>query len=147
MLPNLTPLQYLTLHLLFVGPRTGRQLRGALRAMGVRHSGAAFSRLMMRLVVGNLVDPSVAARSAGGRTVHENRFEITDLGVRDWMAARKFHLNLAPPSADLVPTSTESGALAAYDAKTRQRVIRNRCATAFKRLARGVLEKRLPHSK
>ncbi len=147
MLPNLTPLQYLTLHLLFVGPRTGRQLRVALRAMGVRHSNAAFSKLMTRLIAGNLVDPSVAARSTGDRMVHENHFEITDLGVYDWMAARKFYLNLAPPSADLVPIGTESGAMAAYDEKTRQRVIRNRFARAFKRLARGMLKKRLPHSK
>jgi len=142
MLPNLTPLQYLTLHLLFVGPQTGRQLRGGLRAMGVRHSGAAFSRLMTRLVAGNLVAPSVSTRTAGGQVVHENRYEITDLGVLDWTAARKFFQDLAPPSVELVPTRTESGALAAYDANTRQRTIRNRYATAFKRLARGFLEKR-----
>ena len=30
-LPALTPLQYLVLHLLFVGPQTGQQLREALR--------------------------------------------------------------------------------------------------------------------
>jgi hypothetical protein len=49
-LPTLTPLQYLTLHLLFVGPQTGKQLRRALRALGVRQSRAAFSRLMSRLL-------------------------------------------------------------------------------------------------
>jgi len=142
MLPTLTPLQYLTLHLLFVGPQTGQQLRAALRAMGVRHSGAAFSRLMMRLVVGNLVTSDVASRTTDERTIHENRYEITDLGVVRWTAAWKFHRNLAPPSADLQPVTTESGELAAYDAKTRQRVIERRFSKAFKRLAWGILKRR-----
>ena len=77
--------------------------------MGVRHSNAAFSKLMMRLMVGNFVDPCPTTHTTDGQTIRENRYEITDVGVLEWTAARKFYLNLSPPSADLVPLTTEQG--------------------------------------
>ena len=36
--------------------------------------------------------PNRAVRSENGQTVHYRCYEITDLGVFDWMAARKFYL-------------------------------------------------------
>ena len=94
--PTLTPLQFLTLNLLFVGPQTGKQLREALRARGVRQSPTAFSRLMMRMIVANHVDPRVEISVVAGQPVRHHLYEITDLGVLDWTAAQKFYLNLRP---------------------------------------------------
>ena len=126
MLPNLTPLQYLVLHLLFVGTQSGDDLRRTLRTFGVHQSPAAFSRLMARLVDANYIDPQPATRSDNGQTVHFRRYQITDLGLFDWNAARKFYLNLAPPSSPPTPVSTEQGQLAAYDHQTRKAAIRRK---------------------
>ena len=139
MLPTLTPLQYLVLHLLFVGRQSGDELRHGLESLGVRQSRAAFSRLMMRLVDANYVDPQRATRSDSGQTVHYCCYEITDLGVFDWMAAHKFYVNLAPPSADLVPLATRNGQLAAYDPKTGQAVIRREVEGDVRRFASAIL--------
>jgi hypothetical protein len=131
MLPSLTPLQYLTLHLLFVGPQTGKQLRQALQAVGVRQSAVAFSRLMMRLVVANYVLPFASTATIDGRKVRRNLYRITDHGVLDWIAARKFYLNLTPPSHDLLPVITDIGESAVYDEETRFRLTQ---AAFFKEL-------------
>ena len=73
------------------GPATAR----TLRALGVRQSRTAFSRMMMRLVVANYVSPQVCTHRTDEQTVRQCRYEITDLGVIDWTAARKFYLNFA----------------------------------------------------
>ena len=126
MLPNLTPLQYLVLHLLFVGTQSGDQLRRTLQTLGIQQSPAAFSRLMARLVDANHIDSLPAARADNGQTIHFRRYQITDLGLSDWNAARKFYLNLAPPSSPPTPVSTEQGQLAAYDPQTRNAAIRRK---------------------
>jgi hypothetical protein len=140
MLPKLTPLQYTLLHLLFAGPQSGDELRQALRALGVRQSVAAFSRLIARLVDANYIDPQPGKRSQNGQTVHFRRYEITDLGLFDWMAAQKFYLNLAPPSPDLTPVPTESGKLAAYDPKTRKAVLDRSIRSDVRRIASTMLQ-------
>jgi hypothetical protein len=139
MLPKLTPLQYLVLNLLFVGRQSGDRLRRALRALGVRQSRAAFSRLMFRLMEANYVNPEQAVRSDNDQTVHYRCYEITDLGVFDWMAAQKFYLNLPPPSADLVPHVTSSGELAVYDPEIREAVSRRELDASVWRLASAFL--------
>ncbi len=77
---------------------------------------------MLRLLVANRVVSIVATVNTAGRNLRENRYEITDLGVLDWTAARKFYLNLAPPSDDLDPLVTDMGQFAPYDEKTRARL-------------------------
>ena len=86
-------------------------------ALGVRQSHAAFSRMIARLVDANYIDPQPAVRSDRGQTVHCRCYEITDQGIHDWMAARKFYLNLAPPSPDLMPVPTRTGQLAPYESQ------------------------------
>ncbi len=109
--PKLTPLQYLVLNLLFVGRQSGEDLRRELAGLGIRQSRAAFSRLMARMVEANYVDPQPGTRSVGGQTVRCCRYEVTDLGVLEWLATQKFYVNLAPPSPDLTPVVTQSGQL------------------------------------
>jgi hypothetical protein len=86
------------LNLLFVGRQSGDELQRTFRALGVRQSRAAFSRLMARLVEANHVAAKSAVRADAGQTVHFRCYEITDQGVLDWTAARKSNVNLAPPS-------------------------------------------------
>jgi hypothetical protein len=139
-LPTLTPRQYLTLHLLFAGPQTGQQLRAALRALDVRQSAAAFSRLMMRLIAANRVVSRSSLSTVADQPVRQNLYLITDLGLLDWIAAQKFYLNLAPPSSDLVPVPTDAGELAAYDDKTRLAAGKARLGNAFKHYILAALD-------
>jgi hypothetical protein len=139
MLPKLTPLQYLVLHLLFVGRQSGDQLRRSLKTLGVRQSRAAFSRLIARLVEANYIYPQWDTHCHDGQVVHHRCYEVTDLGVVDWIATHKFYLNLAPPSDDLVPVVTQTGQLAAYDAPLRQAVIRRDVEDHVERFASAVL--------
>jgi hypothetical protein len=143
MLPNLTPLQYLVLHLLFVGRQSGDELRRALRALGVRQSRAAFSRLMARLVDANYVDPRSAVRADAGQTIHFRCYEITDQGILDWTAARKFYVNLAPPSHNLTPVATLEGEMAAYDPKERKSVFRRAIHESLARFVFATLHRDL----
>ena len=139
-MPQLTPLQYLTLHLLFAGRQSGAELRHALRAMGVRHSRASFSRLIMRLVEANFVDPQTAVQRHGDQTFRQCLYEVTDFGLFVWLEARKFYLNLAPPSPDLVPVATNEGPLAAYDPNLRKTVVDNHFKNEFLRLAMPIVK-------
>jgi hypothetical protein len=140
MLPQLTPLQYLVLHLLFVGRQSGDELRRTLRALGLDQSRPSFSQMMARLIEANYVAPQSAVRNHEGQAVHHRCYEITDWGVHDWTAARKFYLNLTPPSHDLLPLATQSGQLAAYDPQTRQAAIRSEVEEHVRRFASAVLD-------
>lgn len=50
-LPEMTSLQFLVVHLLFAGERSGKQLAADLAALGVRRSQPSISRLMQRMIV------------------------------------------------------------------------------------------------
>ncbi len=134
-MPQLTPLQYLTLHLLFAGRQTSQQLRQSLQSLGVNHSRAAFSRLMMRLVDANYVRRQTTLHRQGNQSVPLCSYEVTDLGVFVWIEARKFYANLAPPSDDMIPVVTETGQMAAYDPALRKAVAADRFREEFLRLA------------
>lgn len=123
MLPKLTSLQYLVLHLLFAGPQTAKQLRQGLSELGVRQTTPSFHRMMIRLIMANLVFCERCKVQRNGQTFHHNRFQVTDFGVAEWLLAQKFHANLAPPSADLVPVETDQGKLAAYPPEIRKKTI------------------------
>ena len=56
-LPELTPLQFVAVHLLFAGPKESVQLRQALDRWGGSRTQPAFSKLMSRLVYAEFVAP------------------------------------------------------------------------------------------
>ena len=107
--------------------------------MGVRQSRAAFCRLMARLIEANYVRSSSDKRSAAGQVVHYRYYEVTDLGVLDWAGARRFYLNLGPPSLDLIPVETHDGQNAPYDPKTRKQLLRREVYAGLRRWASAVL--------
>ena len=123
-LPELTSLQYLVVHLLFTGEKTGTELRKTLRKLGVQRSPGAFSRLMGRLAMGACVKARYVQRTRGGRAQRECRFAATDYGVLQWMAAREFYASLAPPRRGFVPVSTEKGRPARRPPKGRKGIAR-----------------------
>jgi len=135
MLPQLTSLQYLTLHLLFVGPQDAKELRDSLRAFGIRQSLQAFHGMMMRLMVANYVEINQHQRKTSLQTVHCHRFELTDLGLHAWLEAWRFYRGLCPPSAEFTPAPTDEGRLAAYDPKNRKAAIDRKKAKDAKALA------------
>jgi len=135
-LPKLTPLQFLVVHLLFVGQQSGSDLRKAMAALGVRRSAATFCRLMGRMECLGYVEAEYHTQAIGGVVIRQRRFAVTDFGVMTWERTQKFYANLPPPSPDLVPVATEQGELDAYDPKTRQRIIRKRLAKEFPGLFR-----------
>jgi len=63
-LPEMTALQFLVVHLLLRGEKSGKKLAEALAALGVQHSQPAFSRLMGRM----MATERPATRSSGGRS-------------------------------------------------------------------------------
>jgi hypothetical protein len=113
-LPELTPIQFLTLNLLFVGPQTGSQLRSILEKFGAGRSPSAFCKLMLQMVARNLVADEFVFERSGCSLVREKVFTVTDFGVMQWIETQKFYQELAPPSADLVPESTDAPKAAVY---------------------------------
>ena len=147
MLPALTPLQYLVLHLLFAGPQSGEQLR---RASG---DGTAADPPVV-LPPDGPADRCRLCRAGAGQPVEDNgarihfcRYQITDLGLYDWNAARKFYLNLAPPSCPPAAVPTEQGQLAAYDPQTRKAAIKRAADRYARRLSAVMLETTRPRSR
>ena len=133
-LPTLTPFYFLLLHLLFIGPQTGLQLRQALKELGLKCSPSTFSRTMRAMVYECQVEQRRMCRPLGDKQVHEKRYEVTDYGVLTWQAAQKFYGHLAPPSADLVPLETERAELSVCDEKTRRRIRARRAKAEFRQI-------------
>jgi hypothetical protein len=80
---------------------------------------------MGRLVDAGYVVPEPATwPDQDGRRIHFCRYQVTDRGLYDWNAARKFYVNLAPPCCPPAAVSTEQGRLAAYDPQTRNAAIK-----------------------
>ena len=92
-LPELSPLQFLMIRLLFAGPRTGKELRRLSRAEGVKLSPPSFSRLMQRMERLNYVYAQDEETASGRRYVCPRRFQVTDLGVAVWSRAARVLCN------------------------------------------------------
>jgi hypothetical protein len=140
MLPKLTPLQFLILYFLSVRPLTGRQLRESLQTLGVLKTNSAFSQLMLRLIGANYVTQETTNRAGPHHTVLENRYNITDWGLRDWIETQKYYENFPPPSPDLKPVATDYGRLAAYDDKNRRNVVEKKFADMFQERLMAIIK-------
>jgi DNA-binding PadR family transcriptional regulator len=90
-LPSLTHLQFLVLGVLRSEEQSGRLIRQALAAYGVKRSGPAFYQLMARLEKASLVEGWYEQIPAGDQTVTERRYRITPEGGRLWARAQAFY--------------------------------------------------------
>jgi DNA-binding PadR family transcriptional regulator len=93
-IPKLTHLQFLVLGLLRGGERSGRTLRDAIAAHGVKRSAPAFYQLMARLERDRLVDGWYEQITVGDQAVTERRYRLRPTGAKLWAEARDFYTTL-----------------------------------------------------
>ena len=135
-LPELTPLQFVVLHLLSGGPKRPAELRDALRELGIPRGLSAFSRLIRRLEYGQWL--SVEHDRPTCHVLGDCRLAVTDVGVAAWEATRKFYANLSLP-AEVAPVATEGGRLAHLPARVRKRILDRRDAKELRKALLGLL--------
>jgi DNA-binding PadR family transcriptional regulator len=93
-LPELSHLQFAVLGMLLGGERKGRDIRGQLTQLRVRHSGPAFYQMMARLEDAGLVDGRYTQKVVAGQIIKERHYAVTPAGRRAWREARGFYLEL-----------------------------------------------------
>ena len=143
MLPEMSGLQFLTVGLLFDGPRSGAQLRRRMKTAGAKIGPSSFSRLMQRMADANYLYVETEKGPSGCRLVRPRQFEVTDLGVNVWRRVREFYAAADGPAADLVPIDTDEGKLAHLPRKKRRELIRRRVRRQVKRTFERLLGKGL----
>ena len=94
-LPSLTHLQFLVLGVLRTDEQSGRVIRQALHAYGIRRSGPAFYQLMARLEKAKWVEGWYEQVVVGDQSVTERRYRITPDGKKRWNDARAFYEHVA----------------------------------------------------
>ena len=78
----------------------------------------------------------VSARVAGGRTVNECRYRVTDLGLIVWEATRRFYTSFAPPPPGLQAVATDEAQFADRDPKKRRTLVKRKYARAMQKAFR-----------
>ena len=119
-LPEMTPLQFTLVHLLFDGPKTGQELRFELQRRGMSRTPTAFSRLMQRLRASAFVHRDTLIETVDGRTIRRRTYRVTDLGLIVWTTTRQFYAHFPPAPLDAETVPTTIGQFAAYGPKERK---------------------------
>lgn len=96
-LPPLSSLQFSVLGALCDAPHNGRDLRRALRELGVRRTLAAFYQLMARLEDAAWVEGWYEQEVIRGQLIKERHYRITATGAAAWEATREFYAGTAEP--------------------------------------------------
>lgn len=96
-LPPLSHLQFAVLDALGAAKKSGRELRAALAARGVKKSGPAFYQLMARLEDAGFVKGWYEQKIVDGQIIKERRYQIKGQGSRACEKTRDFYMN--PDSA------------------------------------------------
>jgi DNA-binding PadR family transcriptional regulator len=142
-LPEMTSLQFLVLHLMFGGERSGTQLRDDLASLGVRRSHASVSRLVQRMIADGYLTIEQRERTEGCQVIRERYYSVTDVGVAHWHATRQFYASLSSPPPGLKPVETVPAELVGTDCKTRDNYFREQFRDAFLRFAEAKLGRKL----
>jgi DNA-binding PadR family transcriptional regulator len=91
-IPRLSHIQFLTLIFLSKGALTGRELRDALAAHGVRRSGPGFYQIMARLEDAGFVTGRYQQEIVDGQIIRERSYKVTAVGRRACAESRAFYL-------------------------------------------------------
>ena len=132
-LPELTPLQFLAISLLFSGEQTSGQLRRRLRQCQGPSTPTAFCMLMRRMQRAGYVEGRRGCRRSAGRSSPQCRYRVTELGVLLWSRTREFYLALARPPADLEPAPSDQLEFADYPPKQRKALLTRKVARQLNR--------------
>jgi DNA-binding PadR family transcriptional regulator len=92
-IPRLSHLQFLVVGILRGRSVPGREIRGDLRAFGVRKTGPAFYQLMSRLEDAGMVEGSYHQEIIDGQIIRERHYELTAHGTRAWDGSRNFYVD------------------------------------------------------
>ncbi len=134
-LPEMTPLQFLVVQLLFDGRKTTGELRRELAAGGLPSSATALGKLMKRLVAAAFVERRYRQRPGHGNTVCECRYQVTDLGVIHWKATRDFYATAPLPPEDLEMAASEEAEFAHLDRPQRKPLLDRESVRKCEKLA------------
>ena len=118
-LPEMTPLQFVAVSFLFDGPKSASELRRRLCRSQGRRNRSSFCTLMRRLVEVGYVKGS----AIGAGNVHECTYQVTDLGLMMWKAAREFYQGFSPPPPDLEVVTTDLVKYADHHPKKRKALL------------------------
>jgi hypothetical protein len=138
-LPEMPPLQFLVVHLLFAGRQASHELRAKMLAEGVKISQPCFSRLIQRMEFAGYLRVRYETRTFGSRTIRECCLDVTDLGVGVWGRVREFYAQFAPPPRELVPVATKEGQLADLPRQERKDILLRQSEKEIKRVYAGFL--------
>lgn len=136
-LPEMTPLQFVVVHLLFCGPKTAGELRRQLEPWAAARSSTAFSKLMRRMQAVAYVETEYLAEVVHGQTIRQCQYRVTDLGVMVFHATREFYAGFAPPPEDLEVAVTDEARFAANGPRRRKELVKKMYARRLKRLFAG----------
>ncbi len=137
-LPEMTPLQFLVVQLLFDGRKTTGELRRELAARALPSSGPAMSKLMKRLVAAAFVEPGYQQRPGCEHTVRECRYRVTDLGVIFWKATRDFYATAQLPPEDIEVAVSEEAEFAHLDRPQRKALLQRKYVRKFERIVDSI---------
>ena len=90
-LPELSHLQFAVLGLMLQQPRSGSEVRDALKQFRVRQSGPAFYQMMSRMEKTGLVEGWYERQMVEGQAIKERHYRITAEGKRAWRESRRFY--------------------------------------------------------
>ncbi len=137
-LPEITPLQFLVLQVLFDGRKTTDELRRELATRGLSCSAPAMSKLMKRLVAAAFVQPRFRQRSEGKHAVQDRSYQVTDLGVILWKATRDFYAAAPLPPEDIETAISEEAEFAHLERPRRKALLEKEYVRRFEKLAEAI---------
>ncbi len=125
--PELTGLQFLVVSFLFDGEKTSNELRAELRRRGYTNSKPAFSRMMKRMIKTAIVTYGCRDEDKGDGSTSEDLnsqhiYEVSDLGVLLWRAARDFYASIDPPPDDIKAVEIAMTRYAKYGRQKRKKM-------------------------
>lgn len=92
MVPNISHLQFLVLHLLLHDDHSGRFLRDRLSEEGNKQSHPAFYQMMARLEQDTLVMGWYESVVVDGQTIREKMYSLTSRGRKAHASVQEFYI-------------------------------------------------------
>ena len=103
-LPRMTPLQALTVNILFDRELPSRQIQDELDFRGVKMQMPQVYRMLGRLELAEYVRGRYRQyQTPDGRTIRERWYRVTETGLRQWQQTVEFYKEMVPPPEHFQP--------------------------------------------